>query len=211
MGHRADSYAPTGHCAKYFQAFIGAERRQRCHPLVARTSACTAIGLPERLGGTKDRFATRSSTLGRSLLHGPRVSAPREFESAAQEFRAELQLQPGNHLAKYHLGYGLLAQGHAAEAIPILRDVIKALPRYELAYFELGRALLDQGDSSGAIENLETAKNLAPEHDAVYFQLSRAYRRANRMQEAAQALAQYQKLIEGNRAKKRESLEMNRP
>ncbi|HXM99433.1 MAG TPA: tetratricopeptide repeat protein [Candidatus Dormibacteraeota bacterium] len=134
-----------------------------------------------------------------------------EFESAAQEFRAELQLQPGNHLAKYHLGYGLLAQGHAAEAIPILRDVIKALPRYELAYFELGRALLDQGDSSGAIENLETAKNLAPEHDAVYFQLSRAYRRANRMQEAAQALAQYQKLIEGNRAKKRESLEMNRP
>lgn len=134
-----------------------------------------------------------------------------EFETAAQEFRAELQLQPANHLAKYHLGYALLAQGHAHDAIPILRDVIQALPRYELASFELGRALLDQGDASGAIENLETAKSLAPEHDAVYFQLSRAYRRANRMPEAAQALAQYQKLIEGNRAKKRESLEMDQP
>jgi tetratricopeptide (TPR) repeat protein len=85
------------------------------------------------------------------------------------------------------------------------------MPGYEMAYFELGRALLQQEDASGAIENLEAAKKLAPDHDAVYFQLSQAYRRAGRAQEAGSALAAYQKLIEANRLKKRESLEIDKP
>jgi hypothetical protein len=41
--------------------------------------------------------------------------------------------------------------------------------------------------------------------------LSQAYRRAGRVQEAGQALAGYQKLIEANRQKKRESLEIDKP
>jgi tetratricopeptide (TPR) repeat protein len=95
--------------------------------------------------------------------------------------------------------------------VPLFRDVIKALPGYESAHFELGRALLQQGDTAGAIESLETAKKLAPDHDATYFQLSQAYRRAGRAQEAQQALATFQKLIEANRLKKRERLEMEKP
>jgi tetratricopeptide (TPR) repeat protein len=89
--------------------------------------------------------------------------------------------------------------------------VIRALPSYEFAHFELGRALLQQGDTAGAIESLETARKLVPDRDATYFQLSQAYRRAGRTQEAQQALAAYQKLIEANRQKKRESLEMDKP
>jgi len=68
-----------------------------------------------------------------------------------------------------------------------------------------------QGDTVGAIESLETARKLAPDHDATYFQLSQAYRRAGRAQEAQQALAAYQRLIETNRLKKRESMEMDKP
>jgi len=41
--------------------------------------------------------------------------------------------------------------------------------------------------------------------------LSQAYRRAGRVQEARQALLAYQKLIEANRLKKRESLELDKP
>ena len=134
-----------------------------------------------------------------------------EFDLAAQEFRAELQLRPSDPITTYHLGYTLLAQGHPADAVPLFRDVIKALPGYEFAHFELGRALLQQGDAAGAIESLEAARKLAPDRDATYFQLSQAYRRAGRAQEAAQALATFQKLIETNRSKKRESLEMEKP
>ena len=134
-----------------------------------------------------------------------------EFESAAREFRAELDLRPGDPHTMYHLGYTLLLQGQLPESVTLLREVVKAMPDYELAYFELGRALVQQEDTAGAIESLETAKKLAPDHDAVYFQLSQAYRRAGRLQEAGQALAAYQKLIEANRLKKRESLEMDRP
>ena len=111
----------------------------------------------------------------------------------------------------YHLGYTLLLQGHAPESVSLFREVVKAMPDYELAYFELGRALLQQEDTTGAIVNLETAKKLSPEHDSVYFQLSQAYRRAGREQEARQALASYQKLIEANRLRKRKSLEAEKP
>lgn len=134
-----------------------------------------------------------------------------DFESAAREFRYELELRPGDPHTMYHLGYTLLSQGQVPEAVVFLRQAVKTVPDYELAYFELGRALLQQEDTTGAIENLETARKLAPDHDAVYFQLSQAYRRAGRAQEATKALASYQKLIEANRLKKRESLEIEKP
>src|SRR5215469_6482982 len=134
-----------------------------------------------------------------------------DFQSGAREFRAELELRPGDPHTMYHLGYTLLSQGQLPEAVTLLREVVKTIPNYEVAHFELGRALLQQEDTAGAIESLETAKKLAPDHDAVYFQLSQAYRRAGRIQEAGQALASYQKLIEANRLKKRESLEIDKP
>lgn len=134
-----------------------------------------------------------------------------DFESAAQEFRAELELRPSDPHTMYHLAYILRLQGQLSESVRLLQDVVKAMPGYEPAYFELGRALLEQGDTAAAITYLETAKKLAPDHDAAYFQLSQAYRRAGRTQEAGQALSSYQKLIEANRLKKRESLEIDKP
>ena len=134
-----------------------------------------------------------------------------DFEAGAREFRAELEIRPDDARSMYHLGYALLSQSQLPESVVFLRQAVKALPDYEMAYFQLGRALLQQDDASGAIENLERAKKLAPGHDAVYFQLSQAYRRAGRAQDAAQALTAYQKLIEVNRQKKRESLEIDKP
>jgi predicted Zn-dependent protease len=95
--------------------------------------------------------------------------------------------------------------------VVLLREVVQAKPDYEMARFVLGRALLQQGDAAGAIESLEAAKKLSPERDATYFQLSQAYRRLGLTSEAQQALAAYQKLIETNRLKRRESLEAEKP
>jgi tetratricopeptide (TPR) repeat protein len=134
-----------------------------------------------------------------------------DFESAAAEFRSELEVRPAEPVTSYHLGYALLSQGQAEQAVDILREVVKAKPGYELAHFELGRALLQQGDAAGAIESLEAARKLYPDRDATYYQLSQAYRRVGRLSEAEHALADYQKLIESNRLKKRESLEADRP
>jgi tetratricopeptide (TPR) repeat protein len=134
-----------------------------------------------------------------------------QLELAAAEFRSELQLKPDNPIATYHLGYTLLVQGQLPEAVAILRQVVQAKPDYEAAQFELGRALLQQGDGSGAVQHLEIATKLTPEHGAAFFQLSQAYRRAGRIPEAADTLAKYQRLIEANRLKKRESLEIEKP
>ena len=134
-----------------------------------------------------------------------------DFESAAAEFRSELEVHPADLVTSYHLGYTLLLLGHAEQAVAVLREVVRAKPDYEVAQFELGRALLQQGDAAGAIESLEVAKKLSPDRDATYFQLSQAYRRVGRLPEAQQALAAYQKLIETNRLKRRESLEAEKP
>jgi len=134
-----------------------------------------------------------------------------QFEAAAQEFRAELELRPGDPISTYHLGYSLLAQGQLPEAVETLQKVVHVKPDYEPAQFELGSALLRQGDAAGAVQPLEIATRLTPDHDAAYFQLSQAYRKAGRTAEAGEALAKYQKLIEANRMKKRESLEIDRP
>jgi tetratricopeptide (TPR) repeat protein len=162
------------------------------------------------------------SEIGKALQLDPRLTEAhyyaglvylerKELESAAREFRAELAIRPNDARTMYHLGYTLLLEEQLPESVALLRQVTKAMPDYELAYFELGRALLQQEDANGAIENLETAKKLSPDHTAVYFQLSQAYRRAGRVQEAGRELAAYQKLIEANRQKKRESLEADRP
>ena len=134
-----------------------------------------------------------------------------QFEPAAAEFRSELELRPNDPIATYHLGYTLLAQGQLPEAVATLQKVIQVKPDYEPAQFELGRALLQQGDASGAVQRLEIATKLTPDHDAAFFQLSQAYRRAGRIPEAADTLAKYQRLIEANRLKKRESLEIEKP
>ena len=162
------------------------------------------------------------SEFGRALRLDPRLAEAhyytglvyleqKELESAAREFRAELEIRPGDPHTMYHLAYTLLFEDQLPESIGLLRQVVKAMPDYEPAYFELGRALLQQEDATGAIENLETAKKLAPNHDAVYFQLSQAYRRVGRAQEASRELAAYQKLIEANRQKKRQSMETEKP
>jgi tetratricopeptide (TPR) repeat protein len=134
-----------------------------------------------------------------------------DFDSAAAEFRSELEIRPGDPVTSYHLGYTLLLQGQLEPAVAILRKVVEVKPDYEFARLELGRALLQQGDAAGAIENLEAAKKLAPDRDLTYFQLSQAYRRVGRISDAQQALAEYQKLIETNRLKRRESLEAEKP
>ena len=134
-----------------------------------------------------------------------------DFESAAAEFRSELEIRSKDAVTSYHLGYALLMQGHTDQAVALLREVVQTKPDYEMAQFELGRALLQQGDATGAVESLEAAKKLGPDRDATYFQLSQAYRRLGRLPEAQQALATYQRLIETNRLKRRESLEAEKP
>ena len=49
-----------------------------------------------------------------------------DFESAAAEFRSELELRPADPVTRYHLGYTLLMQGHAEQAVALLRQVVLA-------------------------------------------------------------------------------------
>jgi tetratricopeptide (TPR) repeat protein len=106
-----------------------------------------------------------------------------KLDEAAREFEAELNLNPVDVQAKYHLAYVALARQETERGIRLMREVIRDQPDFANARFELGNALLKQGDTRGAVESLEAAARLAPGQAHIHYQLGRALIAAGRQAE----------------------------
>jgi len=133
-----------------------------------------------------------------------------QFEPAAAEFRSELELRPGDLSRDVPSGFHPPVSGPSCPK-PSHRygHAIQLKPDYEAAQFELGRALLQQGDASEAVQHLEIATKLAPDHDAAFLPTKARPTAVPAVSPRQRStLAHYQRLIEANRLKKRESLEI---
>ena len=98
-------------------------------------------------------------------------------DEAANEFRAEMALSPGDVENEYSLAYVLLRQSKTDEAIGHLKAVLSQAPDHPGANYQLGKALLDGGQTKDAISYLEAAARLSPNLDYVHYQLQMAYRK----------------------------------
>jgi len=112
-------------------------------------------------------------------------------QEAANEFQAELALDPHHSEAKYHLAFALLQQSRVAEAKTILSDVVASHPDHAEAQYQLGKILLDEGKAAEAVAHLETAARLSPQKDYVHYQLQAAYRKQSRLSDADRELKIY--------------------
>jgi tetratricopeptide (TPR) repeat protein len=116
-----------------------------------------------------------------------------KYDDAAQEFRAELQLDPHDSLALWKLGEIALrtdprsACGYLESALTLTPD----LPPARLAY---GRALLRLGEPEKAVQQFERVERLAPEEDSVHYHLATAYRQLGHLQQAEAEMARFQQL-----------------
>jgi tetratricopeptide (TPR) repeat protein len=106
--------------------------------------------------------------------------AEREFRRSRETARG---IDPGPGVG---LGLFLVRQGRAAEAIPVLDEVLKRFPNSADAHTHLGRALLESGRTGDAIPHLERAVALAPASAQAHLLLAKAYVREGRA-ESAQA------------------------
>ena len=125
---------------------------------------------------------------GLALIHQDRPA------EAAQEFRAELQLDPENAEAQFHLAFALLQLAQNHEATQWLRSVLAHNPEHPEANYELGKEFMSEGRSAEAIPYLEAAARLKPQFEPVHYQLQSAYRAAGRKEEADHEARVYREL-----------------
>jgi tetratricopeptide (TPR) repeat protein len=116
------------------------------------------------------------------------------WPEAAEEFGAELGLNPGDADAKYNLGFVFLKQSRVPEAVALFQEVLLVRPDHANAQYEMGKILLDRGQLKDAVEHLETATRLSPQSDYMHYQLQAAYRKESRVVDADRELEIYKEL-----------------
>ena len=115
-------------------------------------------------------------------------------DKAIEEFKRELELQPGHASSLTQIAYEYLKRGDAPSALSWARQAVAAAPKDFTTHKALGQALLDTGDVDGAIAELQAGIKLAPDSPGLYFTLARAYQRAGRLDDADRARAEFTRL-----------------
>ncbi len=115
-------------------------------------------------------------------------------DKAIDEFKRELEIQPGHAWSLMQIAYEYLKRGDAAAALPFAQQAVTAAPNAFPARKALGQALLETGDVAGAIRELEIGIKLAPESPGLHFTIARAYQRAGRLEDATRARNEFTRL-----------------
>jgi tetratricopeptide (TPR) repeat protein len=160
------------------------------------------------------------ATLQRSLASNPSLAKAHFYSGlayirwehwpeAAKEFRAELDVSPGDPDAQYHLGFVDMQQSKTDDAVTLFQQVVAAHPDYANAQYELGKILLDRGQASDAVTHLEAAARLEPQTDYLHYQLQAAYRKENRIADADRELEIYKQIKVASRDRAAEAIKSN--
>lgn len=115
-------------------------------------------------------------------------------DKAIEEFKRELELQPGHAWSLMQIAYEYLKEGDATAALPWAQQSVAAAPNAFPARKALGQALLETGDVDGSIKELLLGIKLAPDSPGLHFTLARAYQRAGRNEDAARERDEFTRL-----------------
>lgn len=119
-------------------------------------------------------------------------------QEAEEAFTRELEIDPGNVLAKYKLGVITVEKGDGARGKQLIEEALRQKSNLLHADYNLGRAEMLLGDNAAAAQHLERATSVpGSDPDVVeqaWYQLGIVYRRLRRMDDAQKAMATYQRL-----------------
>jgi len=115
-------------------------------------------------------------------------------DKAIEEFKKELELQPGHPASLMQIAFEYLKRGDAKTALPWAKQAVDAAPKDFATHKALGQALLETDDVNGAIAELQTGVTLAPESPGLHFQLAKAYQKAGRLEEATKEREEFTRL-----------------
>jgi len=115
-------------------------------------------------------------------------------DKAIDEFKKELELQPGHPQSLMQIAFEYVNRGDAQEGLSWAKQAVQAAPDDFAARKVLGQALLDTGDVDGAIDELRAGITLAPGSPGLHFTLARAYQKAGRLEDANKEREEFTRL-----------------
>jgi tetratricopeptide (TPR) repeat protein len=115
-------------------------------------------------------------------------------DKAIEEFKRELELQPGHAWSLMQIAFEYLKRGEGPTALPWAQQAAAAAPNAFPAHKALGQALLETGDVDGAIKELQIGIKLAPDSPGLHFNLAKAYQRAGKAEDAAREREEFTRL-----------------
>jgi len=107
-----------------------------------------------------------------------------QYEEAAENFRAELNIDPNHAQSMAYLADCNIRLNHPEAAQPLLERTIRIEPGNELAHLDLGILNSEAGRQSGALIELQEAVKLAPNDVNAHFRLARLYKAMGKRDEA---------------------------
>lgn len=117
-----------------------------------------------------------------------------QSDTAVEEFKRELGIQPGHPWSLMQLAYEYLKRGDPAAALPFAQQAVEAAPKAFQARKALGQALLETGDVDNAIKELQAGIDLAPQSPGLHFTLARAFQRAGKLEDAERERSEFMRL-----------------
>jgi tetratricopeptide (TPR) repeat protein len=205
----AASLTRTGDLKKATEVLVEFEQGKLSNDaLILVGQLWTEIGDYSRAVAALHRALESDPSLPKAHLYAGEADIRWErWPEAAEEFKAELALAPGDADAKYNLGFVYAQQSKTAEAMDLFQQVIVANPNYSNAQYQVGKILLDRGQLEDAIAHLEAAARLSPNTDYVHYQLQAAYRKDSRIADADRELAIYKDLKAKSRDRAAQSVQ----
>lgn len=168
----------------------------RVHQVLAE-SAAEAYRAEEAIAQyeTAIKLAPRQPGLHESL--GDQYWTSGNLDKAAEAYKAELEIDPTDTMAKFKLGSLYVVHANSVDGVPLLRQALQEDPTLRDAHYYLGDGLLDLDRNAEAAHEYELAIAPDPNDDRAmtsYYRLSQAYKKLHRMDDAREALANYQRL-----------------
>jgi tetratricopeptide (TPR) repeat protein len=119
----------------------------------------------------------------------------KDREAAQEQFRAELNGDPGNGNAAYELAQIEYDLGNLEQAGQGFASVVTRHSEFEQAYVGLGGVLLESQKAADAIAPLKRAIELDPNDEVAWYRLARALRQSGQSGDAEKkAMAEFQRL-----------------
>lgn len=118
-----------------------------------------------------------------------------KWESAETEFKAELENDPNNCIARWKLANSLLeANDSAQDALTQLDKAVELCPALMQARADRGRALIRLGKQADALPDLLMAEKDSPDEPTIHFLLASVYRAQGNSAEALKQMQTYSRL-----------------
>jgi tetratricopeptide (TPR) repeat protein len=146
------------------------------------------------------RYRGRSNI---AYAYGVSLLNAKDREKAMGFFRQELERDPNHVASLMQLALHIIDAGNYEEALGYALRAQQADPSNFTAYYALGRVYLELNDVTKAVGTLEKAVAMEPNVSSLYFVLSRAYARAKRPADAARARAEFARLEELQKEKRK--------